>query len=80
MFYMHSIIFLTHFTLRIVNMHSIFIFNFFGIYQVFSMDLPHHAQQVTILAMSHLLQSLPFQTSLVQLLYEIFFEPFSTVS
>jgi hypothetical protein len=44
------------------------------------MDLPHHAQHVTILAMSHLLQSLPFQTSLVQLLYEIFFEPFSTVS
>jgi len=61
------------FSFSVFYMHSIFIFTFIGVYQVWWMDLPHHENQVSPLAMSHSLQIWPFQTTRCQLLYEIFF-------
>ena len=67
-------IMLPHFTWKnFLCIYFMFIFFLHFIDQVvLTMDLPHHKNQVSTLAMSHSLLMWPFHGSLFQLLYEIF--------
>jgi hypothetical protein len=52
---------------------SIYLCTHFFLHFIDQLDLPHHKCQVSTLAMRHSLLMWPFDDSLFQLLYEIFF-------